>query len=113
MKRSRRATPLATPLKRAIRLAVPAPAPVVDNRKASRFELTVDGQTAVLQYERTPTSLVLVHTEVPPALRARHLGDALVRAALNHAHAERLRVVAICPFVRAYLRRHPELAPAS
>ncbi len=59
-------------------LAVPAPAPLVDNRKAGRFELTVDGQTAVLQYERTPTSLVLVHTDVPPERRGRHLGDALV-----------------------------------
>jgi len=96
-----------------IRLGVPAPAPVADNREASRFELTVDGQTAVLRYERTPTSLVLVHTEVPPALRGRHLGDALVRAALDHAHAQRLRVVVVCPFARAYLRKHPELAPAS
>ena len=59
-----------------IRLAIPAPAPVVDNREASRFELRVDDQTAVLQYERRPTSLVLVHTDVPPALRGRHLGDA-------------------------------------
>ena len=96
-----------------IRLAVPAPEPVADNREASRFELTVDGQTAVLQYERTPTSLVLVHTEVPPALRGRHLGDALVMAALDHAHAQRLPVVLVCPFARAYLRTHPELAPAS
>jgi predicted GNAT family acetyltransferase len=52
----------------------------------------------------------LVHTEVPPALRGRHLGDTLVKAAFDHARAERLRVVAVCPFVRAYLRKHPELA---
>jgi hypothetical protein len=35
---------------------------VTDNRKARQFELVVDGQTAVLAYERTPNSLVLVHT---------------------------------------------------
>ena len=90
-----------------IRVAAPAPAPVIDNREASRFELTVDGQTAFLQYERTPKSFVLVHTEVPPALRGRHLGDALVKGAFERAHAERLRVVAVCPFVRTYLRKHP------
>ena len=56
---------------------------------------------------------MLVHTELPPALRGRHLGDALVRAAFEHAHAERLRVVAVCPLVRAFLRRHPEFPPAS
>lgn len=89
------------------------PRHVLDNREASRFELTVGGQPAILQYERTPRSLVLVHTEVPPALRGRHLGDLLVRAAFDHARGERLSVVAVCPFVRAYLRRHPGLSPAS
>jgi len=80
--------------------------PVTDNREASQFELVVDGQTAVLIYERTPTSLVLVHTEVPPPLRGRHLADALAKAAIDAAHAEGLRFVAVCPFVKAYLRKH-------
>lgn len=80
---------------------------VVDNRQADRFEITVDGQTAFLLYERTPDALTLVHTEVPPALRHRQIGEALVKAALEDAHANRLRVVAICPFVKAYLRKHP------
>ena len=81
---------------------------VVDNRGASRFELVVDGETAFLVYERTPRSLVLVHTEVPPALRGHHLGDILAKAAIDAAHAERLQVVAVCPFVKAYLARHPQ-----
>src|SRR5262249_10039765 len=81
---------------------------VTDNREASRFELVLDGDTAVLQYTRTPQSLVLVHTEVPPSLRGRHLADALAKAAIEDAHAEGLQVVAVCPFVRAYLQRHPE-----
>ena len=81
---------------------------VTDNRGASQFELGVDGQTAVLKYERTPTSLVLVHTEVPRSLRGRHLGDALAKTAIDVAQAERLHLVVVCPFVRAYLRRHPD-----
>jgi predicted GNAT family acetyltransferase len=87
------------------RSAPPSPA-VTDNREASRFELVVDGQTAVLAYERTPKSLVLVHTEVPPALRGRHLADALAKAAIDAAHAEGLQYVAVCPFVKAYVRNH-------
>ena len=86
--------------------APPLPA-VTDNREASQFEIGVEGQTAVLTYERTPTSLVLVHTEVPPPLRGRHLADALVKAAIDAAHAERLQMVVVCPFVKAYLRKHP------
>jgi predicted GNAT family acetyltransferase len=78
---------------------------VVDNEGTTRFELTVDGQTAFLVYKRTPETLELIHTEVPEELQGRHLGDALVEFALERAHAEHLRVVAICPFVRAYLRK--------
>jgi len=88
-----------------------APAPdvrdVIDNREKARFEVTVDGQTAVLYYERTPRSLVLVHTEVPPASRGRHIGDVLAKAAIDRAHADGLQIVAVCPFVKAYLRKHP------
>jgi len=80
---------------------------VVDNRIDKRFELTVDGETGVLNYERTPTSLVLVHTEVPVALRGRHLADRLAKAAIDQARAEGLQIVAVCPFVKAYMRRHP------
>jgi uncharacterized protein len=82
---------------------------VTDNREARQFELVVDGQTAVLAYERTPDSLVLVHTEVPPSLRGRHIADTLARAAIDSADAEGLHVVAVCPFVRAYLRKHPRV----
>jgi predicted GNAT family acetyltransferase len=85
---------------------------VNDNRGASRFELVVDGETAVLVYERTPRSLVLVHTEVPPALRGRHLGDVLVQAAIAAAQAEGLHVVVVCPFVKAYLKKHPQAGVA-
>jgi predicted GNAT family acetyltransferase len=79
---------------------------VVDNREAHRFELVVDGKTAVLAYERTPTSLVLLHTQVPPSLRGRHLADTLAKAGVESAHAEGLQVVAKCHFVKAYLRKH-------
>ena len=78
---------------------------VVDNDVTSRFELTDDGKIAFLVYKRTSETLELIHTEVPEELRGRHLGDALVEFALERAHAEQLRVVAICPFVRAYLRK--------
>jgi predicted GNAT family acetyltransferase len=78
-----------------------------DNRAESRFELTRDGQTAILVYDRTPKSLVLVHTEVPTALRGHHLGEALVKAGVEAARAEGLRVIATCPFAREYLRKHP------
>ncbi len=81
---------------------------VIDNPERSRFELAVDGEMAVLVYERTPGALRLVHTEVPKAWRGRGLGERLGKAPLERGRADGLRIVAICPFVRAYLRKHPE-----
>jgi predicted GNAT family acetyltransferase len=83
---------------------------VRDNREAEQFEITVEGETAFLAYERSADSLVLIHTEVPVALRGHHLGEDLVKAALAAGAAEHLRIVVVCPFVKAYLRKHPEAA---
>ena len=80
---------------------------VIDNAAAERFELQVDGQTAFLKYERANGALALIHTEVPEALRGRHIGERLVKSALDAARVDGLRIVPICPFVRAYLRKHP------
>ncbi len=79
---------------------------VIDNPAEHRFELTVDNETAVLVYQKIGGSLRLIHTEVPERLRGRHLGDRLVEAALAEARSAGLRVVAVCPFVQAYLRKH-------
>jgi len=83
--------------------AVPS---VTDNGTRSRFEISVNGETAFLTYERTDGALTLIHTEVPPAFRGRHLGNTLVEAALQSAHSAGLRIIAVCPFVKAYMRRH-------
>jgi predicted GNAT family acetyltransferase len=78
---------------------------VIDNRTMNRFELAVEGDTAFLVYERTDDALTLVHTEVPTLLRGRHLGEKLVEAALQSARSTGLRIIAVCPFVRAYMRK--------
>ena len=85
-------------------------ATVRDNREASRYELHVDGHVAFLEYERRPRSIVLQHTEVPESLRGRGVGAILAKSALEMARAEGLRVIVHCPFVKAYLQKHPELA---
>jgi uncharacterized protein len=84
---------------------------VSDNSTLKRFELIVGGQTAFLAYERSNDTLTLVHTEVPQQLRGQHIGDTLVEAALDVARSHGLRVVVVCPFARAYLRKHPPSPP--
>ncbi len=84
-------------------------AAVRDNADAHRYEIAVGGQTAFLEYRRRPGVVVLVHTEVPPSLRGRGLAARLARFALESARSAGQRVVVRCPFVKAYLERHPEL----
>jgi len=81
---------------------------VRDNREASRFETLVEGHLAYLTYARRPHAFALVHTEVPDALRGRGVGSALAKFGLEAARAEGHPVRVLCPFVRAYLERHPE-----
>ena len=87
--------------------------PVRDNREASRFEAVKDGHLSFLQYTRRANDIVLIHTEVPEALRGHGIASVLARTALTAARAEGLPIVVICPFVRAYLRRHPEMRAPS
>ena len=79
---------------------------VRDNPEESRLETEVNGQLATLRYERHPHAVVLVETEVPPALRGRGVANALAKWAIETAERDGLRVVAACPFVQAYMRRH-------
>jgi predicted GNAT family acetyltransferase len=81
---------------------------VQDNAALSRFELTVDGETAVLDYVLSPGVATLTHTGVPPALEGRGVGTALVRGALEAIRARGLKIVVRCWFVDAFIARHPE-----
>jgi predicted GNAT family acetyltransferase len=81
---------------------------VRDNAALHRFELEVDGHLAVSYYHPSPGLITFTHTEVPPALGGRGVGSTLIRGALELARAQGLKVVSKCPFVSAYLGKHPE-----
>ena len=88
----------------------PARDVVVRNDDAARYELTVDGTLAELVFRRNGDRLVLVHTEVPAALEGKGIGGRLVRAAVDDARDNNLLLVPLCPFAKAWLERHPEVA---
>jgi uncharacterized protein len=78
------------------------------NAAASRFETEIEGQLAVADYEIEGDSIIFSHTEVPRALRGRGIASRLIRAALESAREQGLKVVPACSFVRAYMQAHPE-----
>jgi len=82
---------------------------VVDRPEQNRFELAVDGGTAIAAYLREGNTFVFTHTEVPEALEGQGIGSALIKGALAHVRAVGDRFVPQCPFVAAYADRHPEV----
>ncbi len=83
---------------------------VVNNEAESRFELEVDGHLAELVYDRSGKRFVLVHTGVPDALEGRGIAGLLVNTAIDEAVEHDYTVVPLCPFARAWLERHPDVA---
>lgn len=81
------------------------------NVPEGRFEAEVEGRLSVADYQLRDGSMVMTHTFVPPELRGRGLAEKLVRAALEHARAEQLKVVPACSYVEVFIRRHPEFRP--
>ena len=87
---------------------------IKDNPAQCRFELVVDGRIAFVVYRRQPPSILLLHAEVPPELEGRGIGSKLVAATLDALRQESLdeslKVVPRCPFIAAFIRKHPAYA---
>ena len=81
-----------------------------DNKALSRFEMDVENGMTFANYRRTPSTVIITHTETPRALRGRGIAPELVDGALQLIRADQLKVVAGCGFVADYLHKHPEFA---
>ncbi len=83
---------------------------IANNRERHRYELKVDGQTAHADYEIEGTTITFTHTIVPPALEGKGIASRLIAHALADARDRGFSVVPQCPFVAAYIDKHPEWA---
>jgi predicted GNAT family acetyltransferase len=86
-----------------------SPIDVVHLPEKHRYEIR-DGGKAVgaAHYRPEPGRVVFTHTKVSDAYAGQGLGAVLVRAAVDDVRASGLRIVPVCPFVAAFLRRHRE-----
>ena len=81
---------------------------VKNNEKKLQFEVEQDGALAVLEYRWYKGTVALMHTLVPSPLEGKGIGSALVKTALEHAKAKKLKIMVYCPYVSSYMKRHPE-----
>ena len=84
---------------------------VRDNPEQRRYEASIGSTVAgFTDYHVQPGLVTVLHTEIDPAFEGRGLGSELVRRMLDDIRRRDARVLAVCPFVQAFLRRHPEYA---
>ncbi|SCE69759.1 hypothetical protein GA0070607_0496 [Micromonospora coriariae] len=84
---------------------------VEDNPAKHRFEILVDDALAgFTAYLVRGGVLVFTHTEVDTRFQNMGVGGALIRGTLDQVRARGARVVPQCPFMSAYIDKHPEYA---
>jgi predicted GNAT family acetyltransferase len=84
---------------------------VEDRPERGRYELLVDGAIAgIATYRDAPGRRIFLHTEVDAALEGQGMGRRLAAHALDDVRSRGLNVTPRCPFIAAYIRRHPEYA---
>lgn len=74
----------------------------------SRFEMTVDGHTAFIDYAVKGDKIALIHTESPEELAGRGVAAALVEKTLVWLEENGIELIPLCPYVRKFLVRNTE-----
>jgi uncharacterized protein len=80
------------------------------NPAEHRYEAHLDGELAgFAAYELTDKLVIFTHTEVDPTFEGKGVGSALARFALDDVRATGThRVLALCPFIKGWIGKHPE-----
>lgn len=81
---------------------------LIDNEAEKQYEFHIDGKKPRIEYIKAQNRIFLTHTEVPSSMEGQGIGSALILAALTDIEQKKLALVPLCPFVAAYLKRHPE-----
>lgn len=82
--------------------------PLIKNDLKRRFEIEVNGKYAFTNYGEFGNQIALVHTEAEPELQGMGAAGALIEKTLHYLEDHNLKLLPFCPFVFAYIKRHPD-----
>lgn len=77
-----------------------------DNTAQHRYELLVDGHTAIATYRRDKNILYIDYVEAPTPLRGTGAASRLMQHIADTANSENLTIVPICGYAASWLRRY-------
>ena len=83
---------------------------VTHNPAENRFETWLDEKLSKLDYIQDGKNFVITHVGVHPELRGQGVAGKIVEVGLEYAKEKSLRVIPMCSYAAAYIRRHPEYA---
>lgn len=83
---------------------------VINNKDHHRYELEVEGHLATEHYKLDGNVITFEHTDVPKELGGKGVGSKLVQGALDQVRAAGLKLIPECPFVKAWIEKHPAYA---
>ncbi|MCH8904069.1 MAG: N-acetyltransferase [Bacteroidetes bacterium] len=81
---------------------------VIHNIQDHQFEIRIEDHPAELQYRMRDNKMFFMHTWVPEEIGCKSIGSTLAKAGLDYARANGYKIVVYCPFVTAYIKKHPE-----
>ncbi len=81
---------------------------ITHNENRKRFEISADGKTAYVKYDLFDGGIAYMHTIVPSELEGKGIASALAKYVLDYAADNNLKVKPYCPFINAYIDKHPE-----
>jgi predicted GNAT family acetyltransferase len=81
-----------------------------DTNGLGHFTVAIDGeQLAEMEVRVVNQDLVVYHTEVSAKLQGQGVGVRLITRMVEYARENKLKVLALCPYVHAQFERHPDL----
>lgn len=81
---------------------------IAHNPAENRFETWIGGKLSKLDYLEDADTIVMTHVGVHPDLRGQGVAGKLTEIALEYARVKSLRVIPMCSYVAAYIRRNPQ-----
>jgi hypothetical protein len=84
-------------------------AKITNNTAENRYEIHQDGSLAgFAEYRLRDGRVIFTHTEIDPSHEGQGLGGELARGALDEVRSSGRSAVPLCPFIKAFIDKHPE-----
>lgn len=81
---------------------------VTHEKDNERFVVYIEGNEVYVEYTMAGNEINLYHTFTDPALRGKGLAAQVVRAALEFAKENNLKVIPTCSYVQAFMAKNDE-----